>query len=866
MASDLSALLTASKSLTSHLSRPNLPSVHLSLDQVEAQSRRLVSRQPGASSDADRANYLLAQAHVDAPALSNSIAHLNTSTTFSPLQPLQDTDVAGYLRHAHEQNLISTVEEGRKETQEEFYRVLEERSQRDWEAKKRRVFEELGGRVVGDNKAITELKKSTHGKNNVLSSSISPSLTLQMQSKMMAYDRVVSELNSARLRGISYPVVHSLISASLNGASDSHSAQMTQNFHVLSKITAEPPALPPVEHAGAHILNAPLFERKYARVYLGDPESREASALRRQIATGAREALEEQYWDILERTVQARPTEARLGGDPSIANKVRAFLFVRYYKNGEWDDRIEMVAGQPLWARLFYLIRTGHVQEALREAFQFQEAIEHREASFVNHFKAWIELPGRKLPKPHRDHLQAIYNAHMLHSATADPFKLALYKLMGKLEPSRRSVPQVTTTTEDWLWLQLAMVDEDEDGGLRALAQVLLGYGERHFDGVPKQQGSRRGVWAGVLLMCGQFERAVAALWEHQDTEVEAVHLAIALAYHGLLRVSSRAETSDMTPLSLSPVSPPALSLPTLIWRYIRQFVKIDGKEALQYVCSVCLAADQGDGVGKEQVENAWELVRRIIVLGNSGPGWEELVGGFRSDGSRFSGVIEQGATLLQLKDSKQFNEQILVRAAKHCEENDRISEAIKLYNLAEDYSTVISCLAQSLGNTVTQPSPDEKARVIEKTATEILRHYERLNRAVGKDRDAVIRLLRIREAMDAKNAGRPEVALDIMESTDLIPLSGDVAKITRRAEEFKDLHEALQRNLQIYLPLTMDALVGVHQKVKQSVIADATRQMTLATARKKSRSLMIFAGMLKYRMSPDIYSYLARLDVEIAL
>ena len=94
----------------------------------------------------------------------------------------------------------------------------------------------------------------------------------------------------------------------------------------------------------------------------------------------------------------------------------------------------------------------------------------------------------------------------MLHSLTVDPFKLALYKLMGKLEPSRRSVPLVTTTTEDWLWFQLAMVDEEEDGGLRALAEVLLGYGERHFDGPPGQQG-RRGVWAGVLLMCGQFER-----------------------------------------------------------------------------------------------------------------------------------------------------------------------------------------------------------------------------------------------------------------------------------------------------------------------------------------------------------------------
>jgi hypothetical protein len=62
----------------------------------------------------------------------------------------------------------------------------------------------------------------------------------------------------------------------------------------------------------------------------------------------------------------------------------------------------------------------------------------------------------------------------------------------------------------------------------------------------------------------------------------------------------------------------------------------MDAKEALQYVYCVCLASDQGEGVGNEQVENAWELVRRIIVLANSGPVWEELVGGFRPDGTRF--------------------------------------------------------------------------------------------------------------------------------------------------------------------------------------------------------------------------------------
>ena len=46
----------------------------------------------------------------------------------------------------------------------------------------------------------------------------------------------------------------------------------------------------------------------------------------------------------------------------------------------------------------------------------------------------------------------------MLHSTSVDPFKLALYKLMGKLDPTKRTVPLVTATTEDWLWFQLAMV------------------------------------------------------------------------------------------------------------------------------------------------------------------------------------------------------------------------------------------------------------------------------------------------------------------------------------------------------------------------------------------------------------------------
>ncbi len=69
-------------------------------------------------------------------------------------------------------------------------------------------------------------------------------------------------------------------------------------------------------------------------------------------------------------------------------------------------------------------------------------------------------------------------------------------------------------------------------------------------------------------------------------------------------------------------------------------------------------------------------------------------------------------------------------------------------------------------------------------------------------------------------------LAFQIIESTDLVPIDGDVAKITRRAEEFRDLPEAIQRNLQTFLTLTMDALATIHHKVKTSMAAEATRQM----------------------------------------
>lgn len=50
----------------------------------------------------------------------------------------------------------------------------------------------------------------------------------------------------------------------------------------------------------------------------------------------------------------------------------------------------------------------------------------------------------------------------------------------------------------------------------------------------------------------------------------------------------------------------------------------------------------------------------------------------------------------------------------------------------------------------------------MEGTAREIVRHYVRMNRGAGQCREAVEKLLKIREAMGYKEEGRVDLALEV--------------------------------------------------------------------------------------------------------
>jgi len=717
-----------------------------------------------------------------------------------------------------------------------------------------------------------------------------------MHAKMMRYDRVVRRLNEYRKDGFNFALAHALAEAASAGpaAADAKVVQTADTYALLAAIAGEH------DVQNGEFQREAVGERQYATAYAAQAESEDARGVRRMVGRGGREWLEGQFMQHVEKTLTSRPAEAALGGVPSVQNKIRGFLNVKFLKNGQWasSPALEVANNTPVWARIYYLLRSGHAKEALMFATENEGAIRALEKDFVAYFKAWVDAPDRRLPKLLRDRFLSEYNQRIRYlTDSSDPYKHALYKLIGRVELSRRNVPGVTATTEDWLWFQLSLVREGElqdeapheRYGLRDLARVLLKFGEQHFD--PK--GTRPLLYFQVLLLSGQFERAVGFLYQHPSYQADAVHFAIALGYYGLLRVAPRTKASEVELVVLAPVTGAAagaepsasLNFARLLHRYTRQFVQSDAAEAVQYLYLICFNADLPAPAGQEQVATCHDYVRELVMESRA---WTELLGDVRGDGTVVPGMLQRDLKLLHLADSKAYLGGIVKAAAARADQERRWSEAVMLYNLAEEHDSVIAVLNVELGLSLSQPATSTTAANASSNsyfkpgvetvslqsgdvvaqARSILAHYDRLgagSRPVSRrNRETCLTLLRLKEGMSFYEQGQYAQALAAIEDVGLIPLGADIVAISRAAEDFKQLDEAVVRNFDVILLAAMNVLYQLHRQLKESAFGDSARAQRMAELRQKARSLMMFAGMLRYRLTGETYGQLTRLDVFI--
>lgn len=218
---------------------------------------------------------------------------------------------------------------------------------------------------------------------------------------------------------------------------------------------------------------------------------------------------------MVERAIKDNPQVARVGGVPSIMNKFRGFINIKMAMNKDlpdWDPKnFEYLEDVPCWALIFYLIRAGYVKEADQYVKEHQQSFQKLDRGFATYLHAYTSNEERRLPKNLHDRIQGEYMNRVRHMEDSrDPFKPAVYKVIGRCELAKRSVPNVMPTAEDWMWLQLVLAREidrtsepaHEVFTLQDLQKSVTQFGAKHF----LAKGSNVGLYFQMLLMCGLFE------------------------------------------------------------------------------------------------------------------------------------------------------------------------------------------------------------------------------------------------------------------------------------------------------------------------------------------------------------------------
>ena len=826
----LADLLNQSRTLTTHLSKPDLPQIQLGLDQIENQSKILVHKQRG---DIDsKAHYLLASGGLNANELSNKIFNINNNltSTFEPLNSINDNDFKNYLKLEYEQIILNSIEQSKQETINEFQSNLSRNLQSNWNDRKQSLFDELGQHLISDDVTHDHDSDLNYSYNNVTNyNSFNRNTSLVMNNKMNSYLNVIKKLNDYRFQGYNFSLINELsnVNKSLS-TTDSKSNQILDCWNLLSFTLREKSII------NGEFKRAALKEREYSNIYLNqtDPEGEKLRSLSKLWTLGSKQYLENQFLKYIEKIIIQNPVQAQVGGVPFIQNKVKGYLNVKYFKNNQWlDPKLEIIGNQPIWAMIFILLRTGHSQEALEFAGENEESLNKSESDFLPYFKSWLDSPDQRLPKQLRDRFMSTYNTRIrfaAESGSIDPYKHALYKLIGRAELSRRNLPSVTNTTEDWLWFQLSLVRESSPGedtpsesfGLRELSNLLLKFGENHFD--PK--GNNPIKYFTVLLLCGQFERAVGYLYNNVQYQVDAVQFAVALSYYGLLRVPEKSHTSEIELLTYDANGQPTLDFARIIHRYTRIFAKSDPQEALQYLYLICLNSDAPEPIAKQQITLCHAYIKDLVLETRA---YSQLLGEIKDDGVKIPGLIERNLKLIKLEDEKDYLLNIVKAAASRAELEKRTKDSILLYNLSEDFNKVIEVLCNELGSSLS--STNIQYDQIFNIGSNILDHYKReariAHRVNLKSRETIEILLKLKECLNYYENNQLDLSLSIIENLNLIPLNGDVIFITKKAEDFKEVDESISKNFSDVLLVTMNILFKLHANLKESPFGDSSRQ-----------------------------------------
>ena len=123
---------------------------------------------------------------------------------------------------------------------------------------------------------------------------------------------------------------------------------------------------------------------------------------------------------------------------------------------------------------------------------------------------------------------------------------------------------------------------------------------------------------------------------------------------------------------------------------------------------------------------------------------------------------------------------------------------------------------------------------------------------------------MRLKHAASLYRSEQLTSALQVLESLHDVPVVAeartDGVALSRKAESFKLYDDSITMNFSDIVLMAMNLLYKLHQSLKESM--ERTNSVVLFEYQSQARALMMWAGMLRFRMSNETYCQLTRLDV----
>lgn len=837
--------------------------LQLGLSEVRRQTNELRKHhqdQDGSARAYTRAHYLLAPSGVTAEEIENELASIESVTAhWDPLATAANVELSLDIAAKKDENILIAIEQSLANAARDFDSFVNQNISMDWNSRKNELRNSFNiilnnsANLTVSKTAKTSLKwKSIDLKNAGLNKGefadvklpslpsenlVNPNISYALRQRFETHAEIIYDLNETRQANKPYAL--SLVFCELSKQNtDIKSRQLHETWKIIDNLCNSQNQL------------------QFAGQYQKPPSSFDATQLRKKIVANSIQFLEQQFMDYINESYRTTINSSNKL-NPTNLEKLKFFLDSKLKQNNEWKIKnLSVINGTPIWATIFYLLRAGLYQDALDITLQNKDNFQKLEKTFPIYLKSFVNSNSRKLPQELHERLHLEFNQYFKHlNKESDPYRYAVYKIIGRCDLMRKNLPHITSSIEDWLWVHLSFTREDniEDDPIHErytlldLQQNIIQLGPENFNG-----SSNNSLYLQTLVYCGLYELAVQYLYT--INEVDAVHLAIGLQYYGLIRPTDEITES----LIKTDNGVTLLNFAGLIISYIRSFKKSDPRIACEYLILICLNV--------KNKEICHENIRKLVLETRE---FTMLLGSIDKDGVRIPGVIEQRKSLILLSNEDEFLTKITGQAAVRADEEGRFQESILLYQLSKEYNSVIIIVNKLMGELLNVTEYDKilsKDEEIINVANNLSMIYN-LNQEISskielKNKETCSNLLKLIKLHNSFALKNWENCLKIGEELSIIPISSqqiNIGQFKRLSQDFIKLDDSIVRNIPQLLVIVMTCLIQIIRQLKESKFN--VNEEKIAKMTNIGKNCMIFAGMIEYKMPRETYSTLINLE-----